>query len=150
MSGSAVSELSFLIELLLEHKLPKDTRSAVAARIKHVEQQATTNRQATHWVGTVASPAEIRGKTAQIAVPPEVQAELNKLNAAVADNMASTAQVPLRIGQRAAQPEPIPQHAVGVSDAAAAAMRQRNELIAAAAQGISKKGAGVGRGHQPK
>ncbi len=32
-----MSELSFLIELLLNHKLPKGTKDAIAARIKEVE-----------------------------------------------------------------------------------------------------------------
>ncbi len=32
-----MSELSFLIELLLNHKLPKATKDAIAARIKEVE-----------------------------------------------------------------------------------------------------------------
>ena len=32
-----MTELSFLLELLLNHKLPKSTREAVAARIKEVE-----------------------------------------------------------------------------------------------------------------
>lgn len=33
-----ISELSFLIELLLNHKLPKGTKDAIAARIKSVEE----------------------------------------------------------------------------------------------------------------
>ncbi len=32
-----MTELSFLIELLLNHKLPKATKDAIAARIKEVE-----------------------------------------------------------------------------------------------------------------
>lgn len=134
------SELSFLIELLLEHKLPKGTRSAVAARIKYVE--------ATHGMAGNPGNAQPRpAQRAQIAVPPEAQALAAQLMA-----RANTPTEPSRasIAQRGLTSEPIPHHAVGVSDAAAAAMRQRNELIAAAAQGIGKKGAGVGRGHQPK
>lgn len=134
------SELSFLIELLLEHRLPKDTRSAVASRIKYVE--------SSH--GVAGGPGHVQTRPpqrAQISVPPEAQALAAQL---MAEANAEAPPSGMRTGTRSAQPEPIPQHAVGVSDAAAAAMRQRNELIAAAAQGIGKKGAGVGRGHQPK
>jgi hypothetical protein len=137
-----ISELSFLIELLLEHKLPKDTRSAVAARIKFVESS---------HVNAVQQPVQPNGARvsprAQIAVPPEAQALAATL---MAEANADTSPSPLHTGTRARQSEPIPQHAVGVSAAAADAMRQRNELIAAAQQGIAKKGPGVGRGHQPK
>lgn len=34
-----MTELSFLVDLLLNHKLPKATRDAVAARIKEVEER---------------------------------------------------------------------------------------------------------------
>jgi hypothetical protein len=159
--NSAVSELSFLIELLLEHKLPKDTRSVVAARIKYVEHAAYAAQfiperfkyvepeqsNGAVQVQRVADSGQGNQARAQIAEPPEARALAATL---MAEANADTSPSPLHTGRRAAQPKPIPAHAVGVSDAAAAAMRQRNELIAAAAQGISKKGAGIGRGHQPK
>ncbi len=36
--GDALTELTFLLELLLNHKLPKPTREAVTARVREVEQ----------------------------------------------------------------------------------------------------------------
>lgn len=40
-----MSELSFLIELLLNHKLPKATQIAIKARIDDIQQPATLNGQ---------------------------------------------------------------------------------------------------------
>ncbi len=38
-----MTELTFLIELFLNHDLPKDTKQAIAERIKEVEQGLTTS-----------------------------------------------------------------------------------------------------------
>ena len=143
-----VTELSFLLELLLEHKLGKDTRSAVAERIKHVESQYAI-AAVSKVPSNQADPAARNSvqPRAQVSVPPEALALAASLAAeAGAEPPVSTA----RISRRAPVAEPIPAQAVGVSDAARVAIRQRNELIAAASKGISKPGAPIGRGHGTK
>lgn len=136
------SELSFLLELLLEHKLPKDTRTAVAARIKIVE-------------GGL-SPLAFRPKELDLNVRlPVVQRQPPPEAAALAAQMASqaNADVPASRAQFVAPPsaaEPIPASAFGTTNAAALALAQRNQLIAEASQGFNKKGGPVGRGHGDK
>jgi hypothetical protein len=137
------SELSFLLELLLEHKLPKDTRTAVAARIKTVEVSLPQSQAAIQAQTNNNS----RLRNAQVSVPPEA--------AALAAQMASqaNADVPASRAQFVASPsaaEPIPASAFGTTNAAAAALAQRNQLIAEASQGFNKKGGPVGRGHGDK
>lgn len=136
------SELSFLLELLLEHRLPKDTRTVVAARIKTVEVSLPQSQAAIQ-----SQPSNGRLRNAQVSVPPEA--------AALAAQMAShaNADVPTSRAQFVAPPsaaEPIPASAFGTTNAAAAALAQRNQLIAEASQGFNKKGGPVGRGHGDK
>lgn len=134
------TELSFLLELLLEHKLPKDTRSSVAARIKYVE-------------STYGQPQAIQTPRAlaqgrPIPANAEAQALAASLAAAVGDNVQAHSQ--FKVFDRVTQPEPIPAGAVGLTSAAQDAMATRNKLIAEAQAGIAKKGPAVGRGHGTK
>lgn len=136
---STQTELSFLLELLLEHKLPKDTRSAVASRIKFVEH--------TMVVLQPGSPAPRPVRTSPI----PANAEAHALAASLASEAnADIAPSQTRLSERVARPEPIPAKAVGVTSAAAEAMATRNKLIAEAQAGIAKKGPAVGRGHGTK
>lgn len=142
-----MTELSFLLELLLEHKIPKDTRVAVAARIKQVESSMHSVQNAT------SSPAAARGQTLThrpIPAPPEYQELAASL--AFADNADVVPSSP-HFGlpdRRPRQPEPIPAGAAGLTSAAQDAMATRNKLIAEAQAGIAKKGPAVGRGHGTK
>jgi len=127
------SELGFLIELLLEHKLPASAKAAIAVRVKDVEQGLHTaipvlqNRTGPEFIKPVAKR------------PPPTPEEA----------MAMAAEFEAR-PVRSAVVAPPPVVVAGVTDAAAAAIRQRNELIAAASKGTGKPGPAVGRGHGQK
>jgi hypothetical protein len=134
-----MTELGFLIELLLEHKLSPVTKAMIATRIKSVEStygpqppiQAPRN-MATHR--PIPANAEAQALAASLA------------SAANADPTTSVA----TFAERPRQPEPLPAGAVGVTSAAQGAMATRNKLIAEAQVGIAKKGPAVGRGHGAK
>lgn len=51
-----MTELSFLIELLLNHKLPKDTKDAIAERIKEVESAVKPFSQPINYLREVVGP----------------------------------------------------------------------------------------------
>jgi len=137
-----MTELAFLLELLLEHKLTPATKAALATRIKLVESQMN-----------YAAPAVVRHHPrpaqAQISASPEAQALAASLSAA-ANSEPGLPTSGLVIGERVRQHEPIPAQAVGITSAAAEAMATRNKLIAEAQAGIAKKGPAVGRGHGTK
>jgi hypothetical protein len=58
-----ISELSFLLDLLLEHELPQEVKKLVAARLKYIEAQRTpvvgpktVQQPALQGVGDTAAP----------------------------------------------------------------------------------------------
>lgn len=117
-----ISELSFLIELLLNHKLPKPTRDAVAERIKDVEANLATNPTIHTRLSSVnGSPVVVGGSVqsastaALLAKHPDLVAQMN---AAPAAPVAVIAQTP----------------------AAVAAMNSRQTAINEALSGKAEKG----------
>lgn len=100
-----ISELSFLIELLLKHKLPPATKDLIATRIKDVEEHTrsshtipfVSNRPvAPGGVAQAASmqaimdrnPDLVTQPVAVIAQTPETAAAMNSRNTAIAESMA--------------------------------------------------------------
>lgn len=119
MDSRAVTELSFLLDLILNHKLPKATKDAVAARIKDVEAGYSVR-------------APIPQMARPMAVPPGMEGQAPSTIAAM-----------MRHGTGA--PNPIDVHAASVAEqtvaiiaqtpAAAAAMNARAQAIQAATGG---------------
>ena len=127
-----MTELSFLIDLLLNHKLPKATKDAVAARIKEVE--ARTAAPALRGVST-AGFVEMASRPEQY-LPPEIAKQ--------APSMQRIMLKHADVGKVQPVPEPVtvttwvepqPVAVVAQNAATAAAMASRNEAIANAAKG---------------
>lgn len=112
-----ISELSFLIELLLKHKLPVATRDLIAARIKDVEQGLSAVR---HISSPVVKPLPI-GMVQQAA---STQAILDR-NPDLAIPVVSNV---------------VPVEQVAQTPAAAAAMAARAAMINQAMSGKPKEG----------
>lgn len=120
-----MTELSFLIDLLLNHRLPKATRDAVAVRIREVEGKAPTpswimpaNSNNSYQVTTLPNqPAGLAPQSpstlAALARHPDLVAEMTRQAEAPSANVAVIAQTP----------------------AAAAAMAQRQATILQAQTG---------------
>jgi hypothetical protein len=135
------TELSFLIELLLEHKLQTATKAAIAVRIKDVELGLHTAIPTIQASRNMAAHRPIQANAEAQALAASLAAQANS------DVHPSVAQFGLTDRR---PPEPIPAGAVGVTSAAQDAMATRNKLIAEAQAGIAKKGPAVGRGHGTK
>lgn len=68
-----MTELSFLIDLLLNHKLPREVKNLLAARIALIQNQATpTNNSVTTWRTGQASPQTAIG-VVNTAAPPSAR-----------------------------------------------------------------------------
>lgn len=108
-----MTELSFLVELLLNHKLPKVTRDAVASRIRAVEAS-----------GFALTPSQVPWpKTA----PP----------ANLTNQAASTLAL---MAKHNIEPPPVPVDQVAQTPAAVAAINARQEAINQALSGKPAKG----------
>jgi hypothetical protein len=121
-----MTELSFLLDLLLNHKLPKPTREAVTARIKHVE------------AGLTASPqGRVNAHLAAVAavVPPHLVGQSPSTVAAMLRHESNGAAPPIAVAPIVDTPP-----AVAVTPAAAAALAERQNTIAAAISGKAEKG----------
>jgi hypothetical protein len=107
-----VTELSFLIDLLLNHKLPKPTREAVTARLRDVE------------AGYAAAPP----------APARLVA-----HAAFA-NQAPSMQAIMARNPDLVPPDPQPVAVIAQTPAAVQAMNSRNQAIAQAISGKTVEG----------
>lgn len=119
-----MTELSFLLELLLNHKLPKVTREAVTARVKEVEQGLThPYSQQARAVPTLPQ-----------AVPPHLAGQAPSTIAALMRHEGE--------GKPPIVPIPVeaPPPVIAVTPAAQAALAERNALINQAVSGKPEKG----------
>ncbi len=136
-----MSELSFLLDLLLNHKLPKVTKDAVAARVREVEialQSSGPGRQAftppaasagfipPHLIGQ--SPSTI----AKLMRHPDLAEKLAHPSALSAGSIET-------IGPEAAAP-PTPVAVIAQTPAAQAAMQDRQAAINGQLSGKPEKG----------
>lgn len=112
-----MTELSFLIELLLNHDLKSETKKAVAARIKEVEATLTPR------------PMQV----AQVPLPPALQ----KQPASTLALMAKHGDIP-NIPPPVMPPVPVVEQ-IAQTPATAAAMNARNEAIQNAISGTVDK-----------
>lgn len=114
-----MTELSFLIDLLLNHKLPKATKELIMSRIKDVEMSITSKLPQAHLIRPIQSP------TAQAPSTMALMAKHGDLPA------IETPIMPI--------PEPVA--VIAHTPAAAAAMQSRSQAISHALSGIPEKGA---------
>lgn len=98
-----MTELSFLIELLLNHKLPKKTKDLVQARIRDIEVQP---KQQPHYQQPANRPMGIQQS-------PSMQAKIDEMEAAKLNE----------------SPLPIPTVAPATTAAAAQALNLRAQMI---------------------
>ncbi len=129
-----MSELSFLLELLLEHKLPKVTKDAIKERIKTLQIPSTTTIHTSGYIAPVQRPP----KTAQ---SPSTQKILEEMAAEGGAPVGGFPQgggfppVPMIEPSESVAPAQIAQ-----TPAAMAALAQRNEAIRIATSGKEEKG----------
>ncbi len=119
-----MTELSFLLDLLLNHKLPKGTKEAIVNRVKEIESKHGQN------VGVWTQPAQ-PPRPPRTAQSPSTQRILDEMAAEhsipeiASGNIAATLETPAVIAQ---------------TPAAAAALAARQEAIRIAVSGKEEKG----------
>lgn len=130
-----MTELSFLLDLLLNHKLPKATREAVTARIKDVEVRLSSAPAPAPFRTTpVTAPA--------FQLPPNMSQQSASTMAALARQAAEQNASPIMPTPepQPAPPEPTPPAIIAQTGATMAAMAARNEAIMIAASGKPERG----------
>lgn len=125
METEMISELSFLIELLLNHDLPKATKDLLAARIKEVEANLVSKPQVQQQISHTAQQAALQAQFA---------AQGNKQAASTLALMAKHGDIPNMVS---APDMPViePVAVIAQTPQTAAALNHRNETIAAAIAG---------------
>ena len=131
------TELSFLVDLLLNHKLQPVTRKAIAERLKEVEE--TLSR------GYPPPPAAVEARRTMMTVPPvrpELAAQAASTRAILERNPDL---IPAAGGQGAAQApavvtEQAPVAVIAQTPATAQALQHRQEVINQALSGKPEKG----------
>ena len=120
------TELTFLLELLLNHKLPKATQLAIKERITQVESNFRPQAP-----GNYNAAPLVQSKSAQ---SPSTQRIL--------DEMAKegTPLIPPGNHEHNTQPAPVPKALVAQTPAAQAALQARDQAIATAISGKEEKG----------
>lgn len=116
-----MTELSFLIELLLNHDLPKTTKDLIASRIKEVEQTLTTRI-------TPLATNQIQSLPPQLQQAPSTLAAMARHNGVVS--------IPI------IQEAPTPVEVIAQTPQTAAAMNSRNQAIAESIAGKVDKTSG--------
>lgn len=125
-----MSELSFLVDLLLNHKLPKATRDAIATRIKDVESSYSV-RSPTPAMARQVVPAGLEGQA-----PSTIAAMMRH-----GSNTAVTV-MPLTIGSQPQEDAAIPVTTIAQTPAAVAAINSRQQAINEALSGKVDKVSG--------
>ncbi len=118
------SELSFLLDILLNHKLPKPTREAVTARIKEVEARLTQPSQ------RVAAPSQMVA-----AVPPHLAGQSASTIAAMMRHEQNVPAPPIAVAAAAQVDHPQPVAVIAQTPAAQAALADRQAAISGAISG---------------
>lgn len=118
-----MTELSFLIELLLNHDLPKATKDLIALRIKEVEVKLTS-----HTVTYSPTPPIVLTNG-----PKQAPSTL----AAMARHDGTIVSLPI-----VNEPPPVPVEVIAQTPQTAAAMNSRNQAIADAISGKIDKVSG--------
>ena len=131
-----MTELSFLVDLLLNHRLPKPTREAVAARIKEVEKG-----MGNPLTGITATPAfQARPIVAPAAIPAHMVGQPASTVAAMMRQEAAGAPQAIQSNHVSEIPPPAPVAVIAQTPQTAAALADRNAAIAQAISGKPEKG----------
>lgn len=121
-----MTELTFLLELLLNHKLPKGTKAAIAGRIKEVEEGLSTKQIFSAHHQVTQAPVKTSPPPAAMAnQSPSMQA----IMARNPDLMASLE-----------ESSPPPVTVIAQTPAAQAALAAREQIIAMAVSGKPEPG----------
>jgi CTP:molybdopterin cytidylyltransferase MocA len=120
--GLVMTELSFLLDLLLNHKLAKVTRELVVARIREVEVRSQ-------------SPAATRPAQTSAAIPPHLVGQSPSTIAAMMRHEAGGVAPPIAVAPLVDTPPVVAQ-----TPAAAAALAARQSVIDSAISGKPEKG----------
>lgn len=139
--AQTMTELTFLVDLLLNHKLPKPTRQAVANRIKEVEEsfaRVPSNSprfSVTPMAAPVAIPSHLVGQSPSTIAAMMRQEQAGGLVSTPLPHVDMGDAIPAHptIGQA---PPPQPVTVIAQTPMAAAAMAERHAAII---QGISGK-----------
>lgn len=141
-----MTELSFLLELLLNHKLPQATKKAVTERVKEVEQGLSTTHM--HVQDTSGfTTAQISAQRTLQAIPPHLVGQAPSTIAAMMRNGFTPEGQPAVVtntvefrGVQVQPPEPQPVAVIAQTPAAAAAIADRQNAISQAISGKPEKG----------
>ncbi len=131
-----MTELSFLINLLLEHKLPDETKKVVAERIKEVELHLTA-KPVSHSIGQFQPHIPMGPPASAIQMPPLVAPQSASTMALMAKH-GDIPFVPPVPTQVMTAPEPVQN--VAQTAATQAAILARNAAIQTAISGKNEKG----------
>jgi hypothetical protein len=141
-----VTELSFLVDLLLNHKLSKATKDAIAERIKVVESQQVMRQtvvpQPTFQTSPIPKPTQLPAHIANQA--PSMQAlmlkhpDLMRPQDSTLPELSGTEQGAV---VAALNPSPIPIESVAQTAATQAALAERQKSIALGISGKREAGA---------
>lgn len=127
-----MTELTFLLDLLLNHKLPQATKKAVTERVREVE--ATLTAPVPRGLDSRIGLASLGAQN----IPPHLANQAPSTIAAMMRNgLANEAPT---IGIVAQQPSVEPVQVIAQTPAAAAAMNARQEAINSAMSGKPEKG----------
>lgn len=137
--GNIMTELSFLIELLLNHDLPKATKELIAERIKEVE--AIIFLVAPGSSHAVAQQRFAQNQIVQQGIPQARQAQSTLDAMARHGDVGYTAPI-IHAQQLPPEMPPVPVEQIAHTPAAAAAMNSRHQAIAEAIAGKVNKETG--------
>ncbi len=131
-----MTELTFLLELLLEHKLPKKTKDVVAARIRVVEEDLSNKLQTFPTVNRPAAPPVPITPFPTSIVHGAQQAPSTM--ALLAKDASSPPGLPQPLPPQAELPPAVAN--IAQTSATAIALAQRQEAIRIATSGKEEKG----------
>lgn len=130
-----MTELTFLLDLLLNHKLPQATKKAVTERVREVE---VLLQMTSVTINRIPSMAPSIASITSGNLPPHLANQAPSTIAAMLRNgLANEAPT---IGIVAQQPSVEPVQVIAQTPAAAAAMNARQEAINSAMSGKPEKG----------
>lgn len=132
-----MTELGFLLDLLLNHQLAKKTRAAITERIKEVEARLSAAPPAPFRIAAAPPPAQA------FQLPPGMAPQSASTMAAMARQAANGHQVapePALAEAAAPPPEPTQPAVIAQTPAAMAALQARQAAIAAGTSGRPEPG----------
>lgn len=134
-----MTELTFLIDLLLDHELQLVTKKAVAVRIREVEKLLLVDRVFVRSDAPSPPVAEVAPPPPPLPAPAIVSRQAPSTQAAMARHAAADANLPPPPPPPPPLPPPPPVAIIAQTPQALAAMASRNEAINASMKGVIDK-----------